>query len=61
MNKPTKERRLRKWIKAEIDHHLAEAQKLYAAGSFAAGRWEDGFVMALAKVRDRLNMEGDES
>jgi hypothetical protein len=52
----TEQKRLRKWFRKEIDFHLVEAEMLYDAGSFAAARWEDGYVAALKRMLTRLGL-----
>lgn len=51
----TRERRLRKRLRAAIKYHRIESSKLQEAGSMAASRWEDGYIAALYWVQDRLD------
>jgi len=44
--------KIRKYLRNRIAWHLKESEKLMSAGSFAAARWENGYVEALRRVLD---------
>lgn len=48
-----------KWLRDQLKYHKKESEKLSDAGSFAASRWEDGYVSALQRILDRIHRTED--